>query len=53
MYLVMMTKEESTKIINFMIPGAGNLVLEYGYRSHIPVVKMHYFFKNLFLYTQA
>ena len=38
----MMTKEGSTKIVNFMTPGAGVLVLGRGHISHI--VKMHYFF---------
>ena len=47
----MMTKEGSTKIINFMTPGAGVLVLGCGHISHI--VKMHYFFKNLLLYSCA
>ena len=47
----MMTKEGSTKIVNFMFPGAGVLVLGCGHLSHI--VKMHYFFKNLLLYSQA
>ena len=50
MYTVMMTKEGSTKIVNFMPPGAGVLVLGHGHISHI--VKMHYFFKNL-LYSRA
>ena len=50
-YLVMMSKEGSTKIVNFMTPGAGVLVLG---RSHINhIMKMHYFFKNLQLYSQA
>ena len=40
-----MTKEGSTKIVNFMSPGAGVLVLWCGHLSRI--VKMHYFFKNL------
>ena len=39
----MMTKEGSTKIVNFMTPGAGVLVLGHGHKSLI--VKMHYFFK--------
>ena len=47
----MMTKEGSTKIVNFITPGAGVLVLGRGHISHI--VKMHYFFKNLLLYSQA
>ena len=47
--IVMMTKEGSTKIVTFMTPGAGVLVLRCGHISHI--VKMHYFFKNL-LYSQ-
>ena len=41
----MMTKEGSTKIVNFMTPGAGVLVLGCGHISRI--VKMHYCFKNL------
>ena len=47
----MMTKEESTKIVTFITPGAGVLVLGCGHISHI--MKMHYFFKNLLLYSQA
>ena len=49
--VVMMTKEGSTKTINFMTPWAGVLVQGCGHISHI--VKMHYFFNNLLLYTQA
>ena len=37
----MMTKEESTKIVNFMTPEAMVLVLGCGHTSH--TVKMHYF----------
>ena len=48
-YVVMMTKGGSTKIVNFMTPGAGLLVVGHGHISH--TVKMHYFFKNLLLYT--
>ena len=33
-YIAMVTKEGSTKIINFMIPRAGNLMLGRGYISH-------------------
>ena len=47
----MMTKELSTKIVNFMTPGVGVLVLGRGHISHI--AKMHYFFKNLYPYSQA
>ena len=43
----MITKEGSIKIINFMTPGAGVLVLGHGIISHIR--KMHYIFKNLLL----
>ena len=50
-YVVMMTNEGSTKIVNFMTPGAGVLLLGRGHVSHL--VKMHYFFKNLLLYSQA
>ena len=42
----MITKERSTKFVNFMTPGAGVLVLGGGHISY--VVKMNYFFKNLF-----
>ena len=45
------TREGSTKIINFMTPRAGFLVLGFGHIRHI--VKMHYFFKNLLLYSPA
>ena len=45
-----MTKERSIKIVNFMTPGAGVLALRCGHISHI-IVKMHYFFKNLLLYS--
>ena len=43
-YVVMMTKEGSTKIVNFITPGAGVLALGRGHISHI--MKMHYFFKK-------
>ena len=43
--VVTMTKKRFTKIVNFMTPGAGVLVLGHGHISHI--VEMHYFFKNL------
>ena len=45
--LVRMTREESTKIVNFITPGAEALVQGHGHISCI--VKMHYFFKNFFL----
>ena len=48
---VMMNKEGSTKIVNVITPGAGVLVLGRGHISRI--VKMHYSFKNLYLYSQA
>ena len=50
-YIVMMNKEGSTKIVNFMTPRAGVLVLGCGHISHI--VKMHYFLKNLHLNSHA
>ena len=50
-YVLMMTKEGTTKIVNFMTPGPGVLVLGCGHKSHI--VKLHYFFKNFLLYSQA
>ena len=46
----MMTNEGYNKIVNFMTPEAGVLVLGCGHISHI--VKIHYFFKNL-LYSHA
>ena len=47
----MMNKQGSTKIVNFITPGAGVLLLGRGHISRI--VKMHYSFKNLLLYSQA
>ena len=38
-YIVIMTKKGSTKVVNFLIPGAGSVVLGHGNTSHI--VKMH------------
>ena len=46
-----MTKEGSTKIVNFITPGAAVLLLGCDHISHI--VKMPYFFKNLLLYSQS
>ena len=34
MYIVMMTKEGSTKIVNFMTPGAGVLLLGRGHQTN-------------------
>ena len=48
--ILMMSKEGSTKVENFITPGAGVLVLRSGQISHL--VKGHYFFKNL-LYSYA
>ena len=42
----MMTKDGSTKIVNFMTQRAGVLVLGRGHKSHI--AKVHYFFKIFF-----
>ena len=50
-FIIMLTKESSTKIVNFMTPGEDFLLLERGHTSHI--VKMHYYFKKLLLYSQA
>ena len=46
--MVMINKEGSTKIVNFMILGVGVLVLRSGH-----ILKLHYLFKNLLLYSQA
>ena len=43
-YIVMMTKEGSTKILTFMTPLAGVLGLGGGHISHI--VEMHFSYKN-------
>ena len=40
-YVVMMIKEGSSKIVNFMTPGVVVLVLGHGHISHI--VKLHYY----------
>ena len=50
-YIVMLTKEGSTKIVSFMSPGSVVLVMGHGHISHI--VKMHYSLKILHLYFQA
>ena len=42
----MMTKKGSTKIVSFMTPRVGVLILRFGYRSQI--VKLHYFLRNFF-----
>ena len=45
----MMTKEGSTKIVNFMTLGAGALVLECGHISHIVkcIISLKIFFSTL------
>ena len=43
----MMTKEESTQIVNFMTPGAGVLMLGHGHISHYS----KYVFFLLYQYT--
>ena len=50
-YVVMMTKEGSTKIVNFMTPGVGVVVLRRGHISHI--MNMHYFFNNILIYSRT
>ena len=47
----MMTKEGSTKIVDFMTLGAGVRMLGHGHISHI--VKLHYSLNNLLLYSQT
>ena len=42
----MMTKKGSTEIVNFMTP-----VFVLGCCNTSHTVEMHYFFKNIFLYT--
>ena len=48
----MMTEEGSTKIVNFMTPGIGVLVLRCGHLRYI-LLKINYFYENLLLYSQA
>ena len=43
----MMTKEGSTKFVNFMTPKAGVLMQRRGHISH--TVKMHYIFENVII----
>ena len=47
----MKTEEGSTKIVNIMTAGVGVLLLKCGQISY--VVKIHDFFKNILLYSQA
>ena len=47
----MITTERSTKIVNFMTPGAGIFAQGCGHISHI--VKMHYSLKIYLLYSPA
>ena len=47
----MMTTEGCIKIVNFMIPRIWVLLQGCIHQSY--AVKMHYFFKNLFFYSQA
>ena len=44
--IIMMTKEESTKIVNFMTPLAGVFVLGRGHTCISKIVNMLYFFKK-------
>ena len=47
----MITKEGSSKIVYFLVPWGRFLVLR---RDHLSqIVKMHYFVKNLFVYSWA
>ena len=50
-YVVIMTKLGSTKIVNFMTPGAGVHVLGCGHISNI--VEMRYFFQIYFSLLQG
>ena len=49
-YIVMMTKEGSTKIVNFITPGAGVIVLGRGHKSYI--VKNIIFSKYIVIMTK-
>ena len=50
-FVVMMSEEGFTTIVNFLTPRAEILVLGRGKIRHLQ--KMHYFFKNLLLFTQV
>ena len=50
-YVVKLTKEGLTKIINFLTPEAGFRVQGRGHISNIVI--MHYFLNNLLPYSQA
>ena len=49
----MMAIKGSTKFVNIMTPGAGVLVPGCSYEYTSQIVKIHYFFKNLLLYSRA
>ena len=49
--IVMVSQERYTKIVNFLTHRAGIIVLGRGHVSDI--VKIHYCYKNLLLYSQA
>ena len=49
--MVMITEELFTRIVNFMNPGVGVLVLWCGHISY--KVKIHYFFKIFYLFSKA
>ena len=48
-FIVMMTREGFTKIVNFMIPWAGVVMLGRGHISHYLIVNIHYL--QLYQYT--
>ena len=64
-YIVMMNKDASTKIVNFMTPGSGVLVLGNGHMTpgagvlvlgdghKSRTLNMNCFFKNILLYSEA
>ena len=47
----MVSEEGCSKIVNFLTPGVGVLVLRCGHISNI--VKINYFYENLLFYSQA
>ena len=49
--MVLKTEKGPPKIVNFMTSGVGVLMPRCGHKSNI--VKIHYFFKNLLLYSKA
>ena len=51
MYISMVTKEGSAKIVNFMTPGVGDLMLERGCIIHYTCSDYAFIYRLLYQYT--